>query len=72
MYFFLKVNTQLESFELVKRLIKEHKVAVLPGTTFGMENGCYLRVAYGALEQETVVEGIERLVQGLSAILLDD
>jgi len=72
LYFFLKVNTQLESFELVKRLIKEHKVAVLPGTTFGMENGCYLRVAYGALEQETVVEGIERLVQGLSAILLDD
>ncbi|MHC5831938.1 MAG: aminotransferase class I/II-fold pyridoxal phosphate-dependent enzyme, partial [Nostoc sp.] len=46
-YFFLKVNTQMDAFELVKRLIQEYKVAVIPGTTFGMDNGCYLRVAYG-------------------------
>lgn len=72
LYFFLKVNTQLESFELVKRLIKEHKVAVLPGTTFGMENGCYLRVAFGGLQPETVEEGIDRLVRGLQTILSDN
>lgn len=29
-----------------------------------MKNGCYLRVAYGALQQETIAEGIERLVKG--------
>ncbi|MCP2727444.1 pyridoxal phosphate-dependent aminotransferase [Limnofasciculus baicalensis] len=68
-YFFLKVNTKLDSFELVKHLVKEHRVAVLPGTTFGMEDGCYLRVAYGALQEETAVEGIERLVRGLEIIL---
>lgn len=68
-YFFLKVHTQIDAFELVKRLIHEHQVAVIPGTTFGMENGCYLRVAYGALQQETAKEGIERLVQGLQTIL---
>ncbi|BAZ02309.1 aminotransferase class I and II [Tolypothrix tenuis PCC 7101] len=68
-YFFLKVHTQMNAFELVKRLIQEHQVAVIPGTTFGMEDGCYLRVAYGALQQETVKVGMERLVQGLQTIL---
>ncbi|MGJ5632200.1 pyridoxal phosphate-dependent aminotransferase [Nostoc sp. CALU 1950] len=68
-YFFLKVHTQMDAFELVKRLIQEHKVAVIPGTTFGMDDGCYLRVAYGALQKETAKKGIERLVQGLETIV---
>ncbi len=59
----------MDAFELVKRLIQEHKIAVIPGTTFGMDDGCYLRVAYGALQQETAKEGIERLVQGLETIV---
>ncbi|MEH1825653.1 MAG: pyridoxal phosphate-dependent aminotransferase [Nostoc sp.] len=68
-YFFLKVHTQMDAFELVKRLIQEHKVAVIPGTTFGIDDGCYLRVAYGALQKETAKAGIERLVQGLETIV---
>ena len=68
-YIFLKVNQQLDAFELAKRLIEEYKVAVLPGTTFGMNDGCYLRVAYGALHPDTAAAGIERLVEGLSHIL---
>lgn len=68
-YFFLKVNTNMDSFELTKKLIFDHKIAVIPGTTFGMNNGCYLRIAYGALEEETVTEGINRLVNGLKIIL---
>lgn len=68
-YFFLKVHTEMDSLELVKRLIQEHQVAVIPGTTFGMKDGCYLRVAYGALKKETAKEGIERLVQGLQTII---
>ncbi|MGQ4648862.1 pyridoxal phosphate-dependent aminotransferase [Lyngbya aestuarii] len=68
-YFFLKVHTKLNAFELVERLIREYRVAVIPGTTFGMDDGCYLRVAYGALQQETAAEGIERLVKGLQAII---
>ncbi len=67
-YFFLRINTQLNAFELVKRLIQEHQVAVMPGTTFGMNDGCYLRVAYGALQAETAVQGIERLVRGLQTL----
>lgn len=68
-YFLLKVHTQLGAFELAERLIREHGVAVMPGTTFGMNDGCYLRVAYGALDKETAVEGIERLVRGIQSIL---
>ncbi len=68
-YFFLKVDTKLDAFELVERLIREYRVAVMPGTTFGMDDGCYLRVGYGALQKETVAEGMERLVQGLQTIV---
>jgi aspartate/methionine/tyrosine aminotransferase len=68
-YFLLRVNTDMDSMELVKRLIEEHKVAVIPGMTFGMEDKCYLRVAYGALQKDTATEGIGRLVRGLQRIL---
>ncbi|MBK1985986.1 pyridoxal phosphate-dependent aminotransferase [Sphaerospermopsis aphanizomenoides BCCUSP55] len=68
-YFFLKVHSHIDAFELVKKLIQEYKVAVIPGTTSGMEEGCYLRVAYGALQQDTAKAGIERLVKGLQLIL---
>ena len=53
---------------LAERLIREHKVAVIPGPAFGMTEGCYFRVAYGALQKETVAEGIGRLVKGLRAM----
>lgn len=68
-YFFLKVHTQINAFELIAKLIQDYQVAVIPGTTFGMNDGCYLRVAYGALQKDTVKEGIDRLVKGLKIIL---
>ena len=66
-YFLLKAKIELDSMAIVKRLIQEYKVAVLPGTTFGLD-GCYLRVAYGALDPNTAKEGIGRLVKGLRQI----
>lgn len=68
-YVFLKLDTQLDAFEVAKRLIENHQVAVIPGTAFGLENGCYLRVAYGALQLETVQAEMARLVNGLQTIL---
>jgi len=68
-YVLLKVETALDPMAIAERLIREHKVAVVPGTAFGMTDGCYFRVAYGALQKETVSEGIGRLVGGLRAIL---
>jgi aspartate/methionine/tyrosine aminotransferase len=68
-YALLKVNTDLPPMQIAERLIREHKVAVIPGPAFGMTDGCYFRVAYGALQRETVAEGIGRLVSGLRALL---
>jgi len=68
MYCFPRVATSLDAMTLAERLIREHKVAVTPGTAFGMTDGCYFRVAFGALQRETVAEGIGRLVTGLRAI----
>lgn len=68
-YFLLNVHAEINSFELVERLIRDYKVAVIPGTTFGMTNGCYLRVAYGALQPDTVAEGMGRLTDGLKTLV---
>jgi aspartate/methionine/tyrosine aminotransferase len=67
-YFFLRIDRPLAPLALVERLVKEFKVAAIPGTAFGIEKGCSLRVAFGALEKETAAEGIGRLVRGLKAI----
>ncbi|AMW31638.1 pyridoxal phosphate-dependent aminotransferase [Arthrospira platensis] len=69
-YFLLKIDTQLDSMELAQQLIKQFGVAVIPGTTFGMSQGCYLRVAYGALKPDTAAEGIGRLVKGLKTLVI--
>ena len=68
-YCLLKVETTRDPMTIAERLIREHRVAVIPGPAFGMTDGCYFRVAYGALQRETVAEGIGRLVSGLRAML---
>jgi aspartate/methionine/tyrosine aminotransferase len=68
-YLLLKVNTDLPPLQIAERLIREYRVAVIPGPAFGMTSGCFFRVAYGALQRETVEEGIGRLVTGLRAIV---
>jgi aspartate/methionine/tyrosine aminotransferase len=68
-YFLLRLETSMDSMELVMRLIKDHGVAAIPGMTFGMDRGCYLRISYGALEKDTVAQGVGRLVKGLGKIL---
>ena len=67
-YFVIKVNTDIKDLIVVEQLITKHKVAVLPGETFGF-NGCYLRVAYGALDKNNALEGIQRLTNGLTDIV---
>jgi aspartate/methionine/tyrosine aminotransferase len=68
-YCFVRVNTAADPMRLAERLIREHRVAVIPGPAFGASDGCYFRVAYGALGKDAVAEGIGRLVTGLRAIL---
>ena len=69
-YALLKVETALAPLALAERLIREYRVAVIPGDAFGMTDGCYFRVAFGALQKATVQEGIGRLVAGLQTIVV--
>jgi aspartate/methionine/tyrosine aminotransferase len=64
-YFLLRIDTPRDAMELVEALIVRHGVAVIPGTAFGLEDGCSLRVAYGALRPDTATEAVARLVRGL-------
>ena len=68
-YFLVRVRGDIAPMDLVERLIREHGVAVIPGSTFGLVQGCHLRVAYGALRRESVAEGMGRLGRGLKAIV---
>lgn len=68
-YFLLRVRTPLDPFTLVERLIREHRVAAIPGSAFGLTGVCSLRISYGALAADTVAEGIDRLVRGLRTIV---
>ena len=67
-YHFLRVRTDRDAMALTERLIRDHRVAVIPGSAFGAVDGCYLRVSYGALDEATAAEGIARLVRGLGAL----
>ncbi len=67
-YCLLRVATTLDANTLAERLIREHRVAAIPGTAFGLADGCHLRVSYGALDAETVAAGVGRLTEGLKAI----
>jgi aspartate/methionine/tyrosine aminotransferase len=71
-YVLVKLRTKKRDVEIVERLIREHRVAVMPGSTFGVADGCSLRIAYGAMEGDTVDEGMERLVGGLEQLLADE
>jgi aspartate/methionine/tyrosine aminotransferase len=67
-YVLVKVANAKDSLSVAERLIRQHGVAVIPGVAFGLEEGCYLRVAYGALDETTAAEGVRRLVAGLRAL----
>jgi aspartate/methionine/tyrosine aminotransferase len=67
-YYFLRVHTTLDAMTLTERLIREHRVAVIPGSAFGATDACYVRVSFGALDEASVELGVGRLVRGLTAI----
>ena len=57
--------------EMTERLIREHGIATIPGSAFGMMEGCYLRIAYGAMDTETAREGMKRLEEGITVLATD-
>lgn len=67
-YVMLDLDNSGEDLTLVQSLITEYGVATLPGSAFGLSEGCHLRLSFGALSDEEIQHGLERLRKGLGAI----
>ena len=68
-YLLVQLDTNRPAMEVVEYLIRNYQVAVIPGTAFGLHQGCYIRIAYGALQEDTAAAGMDRLVSGLQHFL---
>lgn len=65
--FYIMVNVSAlgeDSREVAKRILKEHKVAVAPGTAFGVSMRNYVRVSLAASE-ENIRTGLERICRAI-------
>lgn len=67
-YYLIRVHSRLDSMTLVERLIREHRVAAIPGSAFADPSACSIRISYGALQPDAVAEGLDRLAAGLRAL----
>jgi aspartate/methionine/tyrosine aminotransferase len=63
-YALLQLDSALNSDQAMEQLIRQHRVALVSGSSFGLE-GCCLRLSYGMLESGQLGEALERLVAGL-------
>ncbi|MGY8823410.1 MAG: pyridoxal phosphate-dependent aminotransferase [Candidatus Latescibacterota bacterium] len=68
-YLLARLETKITALNVVERLVREYQVAAIPGEAFGLNQGCHLRIAFGALRQDTVAQGMDRLIDGLGEIL---
>ena len=61
------VSTGLDEAEFARRLLTEHKVAVVPGTAFGDAGQGHVRACFTANEEKLTAacDRIERLLQTL-------
>ena len=67
-YVMLDIDSAKQDLQLVKSLITEFGVAALPGSAFGIDRGCHIRLSYGALSDDAIRTGLERLKDGLAAL----
>jgi aspartate/methionine/tyrosine aminotransferase len=67
-YYLLRVHSNMDAMTLAERLIREHRVATIPGSAFADPSPCSIRISYGALDSGSILEGTRRLVDGLRAL----
>lgn len=56
-------------WELARRLVEEHSLAVVPGEAFGMEKRPFLRLSYGNMRAAQMKEAAPRLAAALEELL---
>ena len=60
-------STGLSSWEFAKYLVKEHHVAVVPGSIFGKAGEGYARLSFAA-SMDQLKAGLDRIAHGVSAL----
>jgi aspartate/methionine/tyrosine aminotransferase len=63
-YALLQLQSTLSSDQAMEQLIRQQRVALVSGSSFGL-SGCCLRLSYGMLDADELSEALERLVTGL-------
>jgi aminotransferase len=66
-YAFIKVAGDVDDYDLSMRLLHEAKVAVVPGSAFGLGGESHIRVSFGGEEKE-IREGMRRLVNYIEGV----
>jgi aspartate/methionine/tyrosine aminotransferase len=64
MYVFFRVEGVNDSLDFCKRLVREARLGLAPGSAFGPEGDGFLRWCFAA-SQERLTEGIRRLARHL-------
>ena len=68
-YALLQLDSPLSADAAMERLIREHRVALVSGSSFGLR-GCCLRLSYGMLQPADLAEALARLQQGLLSLTI--
>jgi acetolactate synthase small subunit len=61
-YAFAKIAGNIDDYDLSMRLLHEAKIAVVPGSAFGLGGESHIRISFGGEEKE-IREGMRRLVE---------
>jgi aspartate/methionine/tyrosine aminotransferase len=69
-YVLMKLPGVADALEFNRRMVREHRVATIPGFAFGLtdtRSANWQRLSYGALDAATVREGVSRFVGAVRA-----
>ena len=65
LYAFLKIEGQIDSLALAKRLVAEHGLGLAPGIAFGPEGEGWLRWCFASRDPDRLRQGVDRLARAL-------
>lgn len=61
-YIFPRINKDIDDYDFALQMIKDGKVAVVPGSAFGLGGENHIRISFGG-EDDQVKEGMKRFVK---------
>lgn len=67
-YAFPKFNSPIDDYDFAVRAMRNAKVAVVPGSAFGLGGEHHIRISYGCEEPE-LKEGMKRLVDYIESVI---